>query len=65
MGESPLEPAPPPETLPSLTSAAERDLWRDAPGVSVTVCEGVGHDLPERARPTIVRVLREVLASLG
>ncbi|THD74321.1 MAG: alpha/beta hydrolase [Phenylobacterium sp.] len=60
VGAVPLEPPRAMTRFPSLTSEAERAMWR-ARGAKVTVCPDAGHDVPARAPQALLAALREAL----
>jgi pimeloyl-ACP methyl ester carboxylesterase len=60
VGEIPLEPPRELRRLPSFTSEAERQSWREA-GAEVHVCAGLGHDITQHAPDVVIGLLRAVL----
>lgn len=61
VGEEPLEPRRAFSRLPSLTSEAERELWRSKVGAEVIVCPGAGHNLPDDSRAAVLEGIRRAL----
>jgi pimeloyl-ACP methyl ester carboxylesterase len=63
VGGVPLEPRREVTGLPSLTSEPERAAWR-ARGAALRICQGVGHNLPDKAREALAAAIREHAAAV-
>lgn len=65
VGDDPLLPQRAVPLIPSLVDDPEREILAATPGLQLRVVPNVGHDLPGRVEPLIVKILADGLGRLG